>query len=184
MRLEDEQYEEIKRTVIETFEEYDIKSIPISAFEMAVKMGISVVPYSSLGDKEKEAAMMYSQDGYSIESPTSEWTIYYNDSCKNYGRINHTIMHEIGHFAMGHTEAGDEGEKEAEAKFFAKYALAPPPLIHNMLEPINVETIMLTFDISYQAAKIAYDYYLNWLNYGDSDYTDYETKMLELFKVA
>ena len=39
MRLENEQYEEIKQTVIETFEEYSIKSIPISAFEMAIKIG-------------------------------------------------------------------------------------------------------------------------------------------------
>ena len=183
MRLRNEQYEEIKQTVIETFAAYDIKSIPISAFEMAVKMGISVVPYSSLNSKRRKSAMAFSTDGYSIETG-STWTIFYNDSCANYGRINHTIMHEIGHFAMGHTDDGDEEEKEAEAKFFAKYALAPPPLIHNMVWPINTETIMLTFDISYQAAEIAYKYYQNWLKYGGQYYTDYEEKMLELFKVA
>lgn len=38
MRLEDEQYEYIKTTVSDTFIEYGIKSTPISAFEMAVKM--------------------------------------------------------------------------------------------------------------------------------------------------
>jgi len=183
MQLRNEQYEEIKRTVIETFEEYDIKSIPISAFEMAVKMGIAVVPYSSLGVKGKKLAMAYSKDGYSFETDNT-WTIYYNDACRNYGRINQTIMHEIGHFAMGHTEDGDEAEKEAEAKFFAKYALAPPPLIHNMVQPITAEAIMVTFDISYQAAEIAYKYYHNWLKYGGQYYTDYEEKILELFEVA
>lgn len=183
MRLENDQYEEIKRTVIETFAEYDIKSIPISAFEMAVKMGISVVPYSSLSDGGKALAMAFSTDGYSCETG-NKWTIYYNDSCGSYGRINQTIMHEIGHFALGHTEDGDEEEKEAEAKFFAKYALAPPPLIHNMQQPIKTETIMITFDISHQAAEIAYKYYQNWLKYGGQYYTDYEEKMLELFEVA
>lgn len=181
MQLRNEQYEEIKRTVIETFEAYDIKSIPICAFEMAIKMGISVVPYSSLSAESKKLAMTYSTDGYSLETDNA-WIIYFNDKCGNYGRINHTIMHEIGHFAMGHTGEGDE--EEAEAKFFAKYALAPPPLIHNMVQPINAESIMLTFDISYQAAEIAYKYYQSWLRYGGRYYTDYEEKMLELFEVA
>lgn len=183
MRLENWQYEEIKRTVIETFEVYGIKSIPISAFEMALKMGIKVVPYSSLTKKKRKASMKISCDGYSVDEGI-RWIIYYNDDIKNYQRINNTIMHEIGHFALGHTEDGDEEEKEAEAKFFAKYALAPPPLIHNMRCSINTETIMATFDISYQAAKIAYKYYLYWLNYGESDYTDYEERMLMLFDVA
>ena len=183
MRLKNEQYEEIKQIVIETFEAYDVKSIPINAFEMAFKMGIIVVPYSSLSVKSRKLAMAYSIDGYSVETG-SAWTIYYNDACRNYGRINQTIMHEIGHFALGHTEDGDEEEKEAEAKFFAKYALAPPPLIHNMQQPIKIETIMTTFDISYQAAEIAYKYYQSWLRYGGQYYTVYEERMLELFEVA
>lgn len=181
MRLENEQYEEIKLTVIDTFEEYDIKSIPISAFEMAVKMGIKVIPYSSMDDEKKRMAMKYSEDGYSKEGRRGEWTIYYNDFCNNYGRINNTIMHEIGHYAMGHTEFGDEEEKESEAKFFAKYALAPPPLIHNMESPITPKTIKDKFCISYTAAKYAFQYYKNWLNYGPSNYTDDEHRMLRLF---
>lgn len=184
IKLSSEQYEEIKRTVIDTFIEYDIRSIPISAFEMAIKMGIKVVPYSSMDKEQLDASLAYSLDGYSLETNSGEWIIYYNDFCKNYGRINQTIMHEIGHFAMGHTEDGDEEEKEAEAKFFAKYALAPPPLIHNMNSPVNAETVMMAFDISHQAAVIACRYYRKWLKYGGIEYTDYEMKMLHLFKIA
>ena len=51
MRLSDEQYEEIKNVVADAFVEYDVKSIPISAFEMAIKMGIGVVPYSALSSR-------------------------------------------------------------------------------------------------------------------------------------
>ena len=53
MRLEDEQYEEIKRTVIDTFSVYGIRCIPISAFEMATKMGIKVIPYSALSEEKR-----------------------------------------------------------------------------------------------------------------------------------
>lgn len=182
MRLENAQYEEIKHTVIDTFLEYGIKCIPISAFEMAVKMGLRVIPYSALNDEQREASMQFSEDGYSVETLDNEWLIYYNDFCQNYGRINQTIMHEIGHYIMGHI-AGTP-EEEAEAKFFAKYALAPPPLIHTMLKPITQDAIEEIFCISHEAAKYAFLYYENWLKYGERDYTEYEVKMLELFQVA
>lgn len=182
MRLSDEQYEEIKKVVADTFVEYGVKSIPISAFEMAIKMGISVVPYSALSQKKQEAAKSVSLDGFSTEDDRYNWTIYYNDSCSNYGRINQTIMHEIGHYALGHTEEGEV--EEAEAKFFSKYALAPPALIHNLGQDVTIELIMERFDISYQAAVYAYEYYLNWLRFGEHDYTSYEMKMLDQVLIA
>lgn len=184
MKLENEQYEEIKRTVIDTFLEYGVRSILISAFEMATKMGLSVMPYSALNEPQRKVALKISRDGFSVEVDSRTWIIYYNDSCKNYGRINHTIMHEIGHYAMGHTEKGEEEEKETEAKFFAKYALAPPPLIHQLRMPIDANIIMKCFDISYEAACYAYKYYIRWLKFGGDEYTDYELKMLDLFNVA
>ncbi len=182
MRLCDEQYEEIKQVVIDTFLEYDVKTVPISGFEMAVKMGIKIVPYSALSDEKSEAALKISSDGYSIENKANDWIIFYNDSCQNYGRINHTIMHEIGHFALGHIKEGEE--EETEAKFFAKYALVPPPLVHNVLESVTPQAIMEVFDVSYQASQFAYAYYKNWLKYGETDYTDYEIKLMKLFNVA
>ena len=94
MRLEDEEYEEIKRTVIDTFSLYGIRCIPISAFEMATKMGIKIIPYSALSEEKRSAAMRESKDGFSIGSSQSqEWMIFYNDACESYGRINQTIMH-------------------------------------------------------------------------------------------
>lgn len=182
MRLSNEQYENIKQTVIDTFLEYNIKCVPINAFEMATKMNLVVIPYSALDADKKEAALKISVDGYSVETNENEWRIYYNDSCQSYGRINQTIMHEIGHYALGHIEEGEE--EEAEAKFFAKYALVPPPLVHNMEGEITINNIMYRFDVSCLAAKYAYKYYWNWLKYGDIDYTDYELKMLDLFEVA
>ena len=181
MRLEDEQYEEIKRTVIDTFSVYGIRCIPISAFEMATKMGIKVIPYSALSEEKRSAAMRESKDGFSIGSSSSqEWMIFYNDACESYGRINQTIMHEIGHYAMGHIKDGEE--EESEAKFFAKYALAPPPLIHTFIEHITPDSIRNVFDLSNQAAINAYWYYRSWLYNSGSYYTDYEKKILELFK--
>lgn len=181
MRLENEQYEQIKQTVIDTYLEYNVKCTPISAFELAIKMGIKLVAYSSLNAEKKEAARKISLDGYSVEMKDGTWLIFYNDEGNNYERINRTIMHEIGHYSLGHIDGGEE--EEMEANFFAKYALAPPPLVHN-LSVITVHSIKKAFDISWQAANYAYKYYNNWLNHGRNEYTDYEIKLLELFEVA
>ena len=67
MRLENERYEEIKQTVIDTFIEYDIKCVPINAFEMAIKMGLKVIPYSALEKEQLEACLKFSTDGFSVE---------------------------------------------------------------------------------------------------------------------
>jgi len=50
-RLSDKRCEEIKEIVVNTFEELNIRCIPISAFEMATKLGAVVVPYSSKSEK-------------------------------------------------------------------------------------------------------------------------------------
>ena len=182
MRLSDEQYEEIKQAVTDMFITYDIKCVPINAFEIAIKMGLTVIPYSALEDEKKSAALRISKDGYSIETNDGEWIIFYNDECKSYGRINQTIMHEIAHYLLGHIQEGEE--EEVEAKFFAKYALAPPPLIHELIEKVNTEAIMQTFDLSYEAACNAFKYYCKWLRFREKDYTIYEIGMIELFEVA
>lgn len=40
---------------------------------------------------------------------------------------------------------------------------------------------MRSFDISWEAARNAYEYYKNWLYHGAHDYTDYEVKIINLF---
>lgn len=72
---------------------------------------------------------------------------------------------------------------EAEAKFFAKYAIAPPALIHK-LELKNAVEVYKQFNISYEAACYAFDYYKKWLFYGNKNYTNYELRLLRLFSEA
>ena len=82
---------------------------------------------------------------------------------------------------LDHSEDSELAEKEV--KFFAKYALAPPVLIHK-LKLNSPESISQIFEISYEAACYAYDYYKKWLRFGESDYTDYEYQLICLFNQA
>ncbi len=178
--LSDKRYEELKRIVVEMYEKHNITCVPISGFEIASKMGIKVMPYSSFPTRTQTLMNKKSKDGFFIEQVLGDWYIFYNDAM-DYGRINNTIMHEIGHIVLDHTEDSELAEKEV--KFFAKFALAPPALLHKF-QVQNPEDVVRIFDISYEAAFYAFSYYRKWLRHGDADYTDYEQKLLDLFSLA
>ena len=181
IRLSNERYEEIKQIVVKMFEEYGVSCVPINGFEIANKMGVKVISYSAYPVRTRYLMEKYSADGFSILRDTGEWYIFYNDDEHDYGRINNTIMHEIAHIVLDHTE--DSELAEMEVRFFAKYALAPPALIHR-LKLKTAESIADIFEISFEAAGYALSYYHKWLNYGGQDYKDYEIRMLRLFDLA
>ncbi len=170
-------YEEIKQIVVDLFVKYDISSIPINGFELATKMGVKVIPYAAKSESERRLFLKESEDGFVVERNIGEWYIYYNDQ-KEYGRINNTIMHEIGHIALDHSEDSELAEKEV--KFFAKYALVPPVLVYKF-QLDNPVDIANAFAVSIEAAGYAYAYYQKWLKKGPSKYTEYELALLNMF---
>lgn len=99
----------------------------------------------------------------------------------DYRRINNTIMHEIGHIVLDHSEDSEIAEKEV--RFFAKYELVPPVPVHKFKldEPHAIADV---FEVSFGAAHYALFYYKKWLQYGSDDYTDYKVKLLHLFETA
>ena len=180
IKISDERYEEIKRIVVDLFVRSEVTCVPVNGFELATKMGIKVIPYSGFSAHVKRLLLKKSEDGFSAETTAGSWVIYYNDDA-DYGRINHTIMHEIGHIVLDHSEDSELAEKEAG--FFAKYALAPPVLIHRLRidDPAEIARV---FEISFEAAVYAFNYYKKWLAFGPKGYTDYETTTIRLFQIA
>lgn len=175
--LSHERYEEIKRIVVDIFVRYGVSCVPVNGFELATKMGIKIIPYSAIPESKRWLLFKESNDGFCIEKNPGEWFIYYNEQI-DYGRVNNTIFHEIGHIVLDHTEDSELAEKEVN--FFAKYALVPPVLIHK-LGLDNPADISWVSQVSYEAACYAYSYYCKWLQYGARDYTDYEVTLLNLF---
>ena len=176
--LSNERYEEIKQIVVNIFVKYEVSCVPINGFELATKMNIKVIPYSAIQRNKRWLLLKKSSDGFSVEKELGEWYIYYNDDSE-YGRINNTIMHEIGHIVLDHTQDSELAEKEV--KFFAKYALVPPVLVHK-LGLDNALDIADIFEVSFEAANYAYVYYKKWLRHSSSNYTKYEITLLDLFK--
>ena len=190
--LTDERCEEIKELIVEMYEETEIDICPIDCFEVAKRLHYIVRAYSTLMQEKRREALRFDPDGYSKVEKNSatgmyEYVIYYNDiTVCNEGRIRMTIFHEIGHCYLGHHDNPDDSNseiEEAEAKFFAKYAIAPPPLI-NVKNCEDMWDVQNTFKTSGDASYNIFDYFQKWLQYGPRNYMDYEIHLLELFHCA
>ena len=70
IRLSDERCEEIKQEVVNLFERYNINCVPISGFEIASKMGIKVMPYSSKAGEAKKLCLKVKM-GFRLEEEVS-----------------------------------------------------------------------------------------------------------------
>lgn len=182
--LSNETYEYIKGEACALLVKLDVKCMPVNGYEIAAKMGITLIPYSSLSRKKLRWAKKVSRDGFYYENNDNNFgqeIIYYNDIGNTYERQNMTILHEIGHCVLDHNGEDPDAEEE-EANFFAKYIIAPPVLIDKIC-PEGPDDIMFFFDISYEAACYALEYYQCWLrfHYAYGSFTSYERKLLTLY---
>jgi Zn-dependent peptidase ImmA (M78 family) len=182
MRLTGNRYNEIEQTVLKLFMNIIIKGFPLDCFEICKQLNITLIPYSKLSDKQITAVNKVSNDGFSVLYEMSEGEykqcIYYNDRMPM-RRIRFTIMHELGHIYLGHTEHSDLAE--SEANYFAKYALAPPPLVYQLHIEDYLE-LSEVFDISKECAFYSMRAYLNWLKYGTQELLNHEITLISLFQ--
>ncbi len=91
-----------------------------------------------------------------------------------------TILHEIGHCVLDHTRNNEQ--EECEAAFFAKFAIAPPVLVEK-IGAVSPMDIYNQFDITYEAALYAYEYYLKWKRKHELTgcFTSYEQELIDLY---
>ena len=171
-------YEQIKEKVFEVFKEFNINTIPIDCKKLAQLLGYKLIKYSNLSadslitqQSNEGCSFIYAINNKEIKK------IYYNDA-QVVGRQRYTIMHEIAHGVYEHKEESDLADDIAN--FFARYSLAPIPLIHK-LKIDDVDSIAETFNVSHALAENCLKDYYNWLEYGKPTLLPYESKLLELF---
>lgn len=181
MRLTGSRYDEIENEVIKMYSQIIIKKFPLNCFEICDQLGIVCIPYSTLSQKKRTALDIGSKDGlhalWEISKGQFVFVIYYNDALSPQ-RIRFTILHEISHIILEHTEHIELAE--SEANYFAKYALAPPPLVHELKIEDYVE-LADRFDISHECAYYCMKKYNSWLRYGSKYYQNNEITLISLF---
>ena len=180
MRLSYERYEEIKQTIANFLEDYDVRNLPVDVFELAKKMKIKIVFSTKLlkkhPNKIDEYFLFKYPHSFLYYNPVQQQIFIYIDDvgCKR-ERQRFSLAHELMHIILGHTEQNEENE--AEANFGASYLLAPTSLTlvnpnnYILLNPAFVEQ---AFEVSAQAAEIICRYNENRLYCCDFMETDYE----------
>lgn len=187
MYLTKSRYNEIEEEVADMFEESGLHTIPIDPESIAKALGYIVIPYSAFSDENRYRMMQISKDGFSkLKADPStgmlRFVIYINDD-QYHERKRFTLFHEIGHCRLGHFEDRSSlsyEEQESEANHFAKYAMAPNPLIHvlGVSEPLDLYD---QFDTSLESAGYTFNSYKKWLDQGPDYYLAYERRILEHF---
>ncbi len=152
--LNGKEYDEIVKEVFDLYQDYLLTSFPIDVKSLAAKMGIKLIPYSSLLKEDRECLLQNEEtkDGFhtcKTDKGYPEFAIWYNDLDQK-ARWRHTIAHEIGHIILRHGSKASE-KQEAAADYFAKQLLAPSYVL-NFLGIREIGDIVSNFQISYESA--------------------------------
>lgn len=136
-------------------------SFPIDCFYLLEHYGFIIYSYEEAREKNERLFSLckkYSEDAFRYGK--NKIIAYNPDMPRN--RIRFSLMHELGHEILGHV--GSSKKNEMEANLFASYILAPRIAIY-YAKCKNAYDVSKAFEISYEAAKIAYKDYLQWHQY-------------------
>ena len=183
MRLSDQRYEQIKITIANFLEDYDVKTIPIDVFEIAKQMRIKIVFASEILKKHPKKIDAYCLFKFPhsylyYDNDAQQLIIYIDDIGTKKKRQRFSLAHELMHIILGHTEQNETNE--AEANFGATYLLAPTSLAlarsndERMFVPSKLEKI---FDVSGSEAEIIARYNSNRVALVDLKEKEYEKKI-------
>lgn len=149
-------YKKINDKILEVYKECKIKDFPINCIEVLNHYGFKLYTYKKIQDINPDVykiAKSFSDDAFKYDN-----IICYNSS-KDKNRIRFTLMHELGHFILGHMENSETNEDEAN--YFASCMLAPRIAILKT-GCNNADEIHDTFGLSYAASNRAITDFNSW----------------------
>ena len=119
-----------------------------------IELDCKLYKYSELSQEKLNKCLLVSDDSMKLLN-----RIYYNDNMIE-GKIRFSIMHELGHMLLGHGDYKND-IFETEANYCSSHILAPRMAIHysGCKNHVNVAKL---FNISFEAAQIAFDDYRRW----------------------
>lgn len=144
--------------VYSVYKECNINSFPVDCFKILEHYHFKIKTYSELHKVNPELYRLCISCSNDAFSNIGTYFIAYNDKA-NPRRIRFSLMHELGHFVLGHTGRTQENEDEADC--FASYILAPRVSIRRN-EFTTADEIHDYFDISYAAANRTLLDYKKW----------------------
>lgn len=93
MQLHEQRYEEIKKECVNMLEHVHAVRYPLKAVDTLKGLGVILIPYSAVGDKEKEvASVSFSKDAFQLTRNDKHYIFFNNMLCV--GRKRYTLFHE------------------------------------------------------------------------------------------
>lgn len=173
-----DEYEEIKKLVVDIYVDYNIREFPICEKGICRKLKVALLPYSLLIEKDFDAGKLLikkSQYGFFTKG-TAEMppTIYYNDinATKEQQRFN--IFHEIKHYVC----EDENDDKDDLADFFSRYFMCPVPyLMLRKIDTVNEIASVCGVTIPV-ASNVASNIINRRAKYGNKLIEDYEIRLV------
>ncbi len=168
-------YDEIAKTVIQIYLDYDIKIFPVDEKEICRKMGVALIGYSSMSMEIQPLLKKESSYGFFVpETINNPPTIYYNDTVDSVGAQRFTIFHELKHYVYE-----DKSDVEDDlADYFSKYFMCPIPYL--LLRDIDLPNEVISeFGTSFEAASYICANIINRRNKYGYQVFDYEVDLIE-----
>ncbi|NMM98695.1 ImmA/IrrE family metallo-endopeptidase [Bifidobacterium olomucense] len=182
IQIDDPMYTMLKWNVASAFKQLGFIRVPIDPVELMASAGIQVMPYSIAFDTTNfdDIVMLSgcpSGISFTLQGTNGETRLAAYNNYEPHGRNRFTTAHEAGHCFLGHK--CDSPLAERQANFWARYAIAPPALIHHMGLQSGSE-VAEHFGLSNECASNAFDAYLKWLRHR-SENEDIDGSILELY---
>lgn len=158
--------------VLSVYKECNIHKHPFDCLKVIKHYGYKLIPYSKVKYIPELSRLCneMSSDAFGF-IPLK--IIVYNDKMSK-ERINFTLMHELGHIVLEHTDQCSEDDADT----FAGMILAPNVMIH-YYECQTADDIHDRFGISYAAANRALLRYRRWKN--SRQLSEYDNEILGWF---
>lgn len=176
--LAPDRYDEIRSTVADLIEDWNISVYPFSVWEFVHRLGIRTIRYSELPEWLRIEVELYWPDAITIypsDFNPAKTIVFYND-LQDREHIRFTIAHELAHLVLMHPDTGED-VYEHEADIFANYLLAPAPLVLRDSK-LDVDTIHDDFQVSYSCARSVRDRTVKRRIYGSKTPAEYELRIL------
>ena len=189
--MTDKRYREIEQMVLLMYQQMSIITFPMDVFMIAKRFGFRLMPYSKMTAAERRLFQKEcSEDGFCTLVQTDkghcEWRIYYDDVLEychpkaRKRRIRFTILHQIGHIVLDHKEHSNLAE--AEANYFAGYAIAPPVLVDQLCVSNYLELSRI-FNVTEDCAYCCMSRFFRWKHH-KKETRELDACLVDLFQAV
>lgn len=164
---------QLLKAVLSVYKKCKIHDFPFDCFYILNQYNYKTIKYSKIKKESPDLYELCKYMTFDAFTHINGNSIVYNDN-KTKERINFTLMHELGHIVLEHSDECNEDDADT----FAGMILAPNVMIH-YYECQTADDIHDRFGISYAAANRALLRYRHWKN--NRQLSEYDNEILGWF---